>query len=149
MVKKKTKKKVRKALSPQELKDLDLDPVEDKDTIEALSKDQEIENEDVLGDIEPKSDKDKEPEVKKVTKAENKKEIKDLEKVAKTENELQHMIATAKLNGVKEIEISEKLMRHFNRMSEDVPSYFWHESVMLILEGKRQDVHKRLNAKLY
>lgn len=149
MAKKKTRKKAatkQKKLSQEEIADLDLDPVEDKETISALMEgDQEL---DGLLD-EPVADKNKEPEVEKAEKVEKKSDIKGLEKVAKTENELMDMIALAKLNGVKEIEISDKLMAHYNRQDQELPNYFWFNGVLLAREGKLEAVKKELNRQLY
>lgn len=134
---------------------MDLDPVEDKEMIEMLKQDQEIEVDDgLIDDLEPKqeklvADKSKEPEVKKAEKIEKDNEIADLKKVARTENELMSMVALAKLNGVDKLEISEKLMAHYNRQDKEVPNYFWYQNLMLIKEGKTEAVLKELNRELY
>lgn len=144
------KKRVRKALSPEEIKDLELDPVEDKETIEALSQDQEInEREDVLGDIEPVAlNKNVEPKAKKAEKIAPKVDLSQFEAVIKTENDLQDKMALAKMNKVKRLVISDKLMQHFNRFSDELPHYFWYQGCMLVLEGKVEEVEKRLKSKV-
>jgi len=149
--KKTTKKVVKKALSTEEIKDLDLDPVEDKELLESLKKDTEIDLEDdILGDIEPRiTTKDKEPEATKAEVVEQKVDIKELNKVAKTENELQDMVALAKLNKVAKLEISEKLMLHYNRASKELPNFFWYQGLMLVMEGKTEAVESELKRDLY
>ena len=138
-----------KPVSQDELADLDLDPVEDKDLIEALKSGEQDVKSVKKDDKKVSSDKSKPPKAKKAEVIEPKRDLKELEKVAKTENELMDMIALAKINKVKQVEVSKDMMLHYNRGVSEVPNYMWFNSIMLILEGKKDAVNKDLSRSTY